>query len=200
MLTIPDETTVKTITNPVTGATIDFKRRADDKPGEVARFDYYVKPHMAVEAPHVHLRQRERFHVVFGRMGVLVGHEKRVLTTGQSVEIPPNTASYFWNEGDRDLHVRIEMRPALEIQHFLETLFEFSHREEVTQNGTPKTLNAAWQLSQWTRRCELYHARFPVSLQRAGIAVLTKSLSVVGYDRPMVAPLPDPAVPSARAA
>jgi hypothetical protein len=43
--------------------------------------------------------------------------------TGDTVTVPPRVSHRFWNEGPRELEVRVEFRPALRTEQFFEQLW-----------------------------------------------------------------------------
>ncbi len=61
-------TTGQSITNPVTGETLVFRKTAADTNGEAVVVEAFVEPDGAVAAAHVHPAQEERFEVLAGEL------------------------------------------------------------------------------------------------------------------------------------
>src|SRR5215831_16901602 len=111
------------IENPVTGERIVFRKTSQDTGGEAVVIETYVQPHGFVAAAHVHPSQEERFEVLAGTVGFKVGREKKVVGPGQRITVPAGTPHRFWNAGDTVAHFVCEVRPALQFESLLETMF-----------------------------------------------------------------------------
>jgi hypothetical protein len=66
-----------TIYNPVTHERITFLRTSEDTNGKYFLFDCRVTPGGATLPVHIHRTQEERFTVVSGTLGVLLGSTER---------------------------------------------------------------------------------------------------------------------------
>src|SRR5438093_875282 len=102
---------------------------------DALRMDYRLPPRMSVEAPHIHRRQEERFSVVAGGMCIRLRREVLHLGPGHEIVVPARTPHIFWSEGNSDLQVIIEFRPALQMRRFFERLFSFAAEGRLTQRG-----------------------------------------------------------------
>src|SRR2546421_7032489 len=108
---------------PVTGERITFLATAADTDGEAVVIEVEVQPDGFVAAGHVHPFQSERFAVAEGSLGLKVGGEKRTLGPGDVVTVEPGTSHRFWNAGTEPARFVCEVRPALQFESLLETMF-----------------------------------------------------------------------------
>ena len=131
------------IVNPVTGERLVFELTAHDTGGEYTLFDTYVEPGGSVAAAHVHPYQTETFTVLEGRLGVKRDGEKLEFGPGEVAVIPPGTPHKFWNAGDETLRFRAEVRPALQFESLIETMFGLAADGKTNKRGMPSPLRLA---------------------------------------------------------
>jgi mannose-6-phosphate isomerase-like protein (cupin superfamily) len=116
---------------------------ARDTGGAYTLFDTYVEPGGAVASAHVHPYQTEIFTVVEGRLGVKRGRETLELGPGEVALIDPGTPHRFWNAGNEALRFRAEVRPALEFESLIETMFGLAADGKTNRKGMPSPLRLA---------------------------------------------------------
>lgn len=106
-----------------TGEVITFVRTAADTGGELLELDAcWTRPgHRA--APHVHPEMEERWRVVEGAAAFRVGELSLTAGPGELVVAPPGVPHVAWNPTAGEVRLRIEMRPALRWEEFVERLF-----------------------------------------------------------------------------
>ena len=126
-----------TIHNPVTGERITFHATSADTNGEAVVIECTVKPDGFVAAAHVHPSQTERFNVIDGRLGMKVGRKKLLLERGDVAEVEPGTPHKFWNMGDEEVRFVCEVRPALQFESLLETMFALAEDGKTNKKGMP---------------------------------------------------------------
>src|SRR4051794_16901343 len=97
----------QTITNPVSGETITFRKTAADTDGEYLEIDLELTADGAVPGIHVHPHQEERFEVISGRMKFQKGFRKVEAGPGETVTVESGTAHKFDNAGDEKAYVRV---------------------------------------------------------------------------------------------
>jgi len=131
------------IVNPVTGERLVFELTSHDTGGEYTLFDTYVEPGGSVASAHVHPYQTEIFTVIEGTLGVKRGRETLELGPGEKALIDPGTAHKFWNAGDGTLRFRAEVRPALQFESLIETMFALAADGKTNKNGMPSPLRLA---------------------------------------------------------
>src|SRR3954452_17950348 len=131
------------IVNPVTGERLVFELTSHDTGGEDTLFDTYVETGGAVASAHVHPYQSEIFTVIAGRLGVKRGREKLELAPGERALIDPGTPHKFWNAGEETLRFRAEVRPALQFESLIETMFALAADGKTNRKGLPGPLRLA---------------------------------------------------------
>jgi quercetin dioxygenase-like cupin family protein len=132
-----------TIENPVTGERIVFHQTSRETNGEAVVFETFVQPHGFVAAAHVHPKQEERFEIVSGTLGLKVGSEEIVAVPGETITIPAGTPHRFSNAGDDEVRFRCEVRPALQFEQLLETMFALAADGKTNKKGLPNPLRLA---------------------------------------------------------
>ncbi len=133
-----------TLENPVTGETIRFLRTAADTDGELVEIEVTVEPEGAVAAAaHVHPFQSERFEVLEGTLEFRRGRAKVTAGPGEVVTVEPGTVHRFSNAGDTVARFRCEVRPALQFERFLETMFGLAAAGKTSKKGMPSPLRLA---------------------------------------------------------
>jgi len=181
-----------TITNPTIGHRITFLQTAVQTNGDLLQIEYIVeKPESKPAIPlHKHLKCAERFETVYGKLGVIVDGERRVLGIGESVTIPPGTPHTFWNAGDGELRFITEVQPPGDLQTYWETVFGLAQEGKVNANGLPNLL----QLAVVAPLADSYDPRVPVLVTKALVAVLGGIGRLLGYKAryPQYSDAPDP--------
>lgn len=132
-----------TLHNPVTGETLRFVKSAADTDGEYVLVEVVVEPRGAVAAAHVHPYQTETFQILEGVVGFKAGGETIIAEAGETVRVDPGTPHKFWNAGETDARFRTEVRPALEFESLIETMFALANDGKTNRKGLPNPLRLA---------------------------------------------------------
>jgi quercetin dioxygenase-like cupin family protein len=172
-------TTGQSITNPVTGETLVFRKTSADTNGESVIVETYVEPNGAVAATHVHPVQEERFEVLAGELEFRVGKKTVVARPGDRVSVPAGTAHRFKNVGDETAHFVCEVRPALGFEQLIDTMFTLAGDGKVNKRGLPNPLRLAV-----IARHHFDDVRLPFPpawLQRLGLAFAAPLGRLLGY-------------------
>jgi mannose-6-phosphate isomerase-like protein (cupin superfamily) len=167
------------IENPVTGERLVFRKTSRETNGEAVVLETFVKPDGFVAAAHVHPHQEEQFEILRGTVGFRLGREKIVAGPGQRVTVPAGTAHKFWNAGDDEAHFLCEVRPALQFEQLIETMFGLAADGKTNRKGMPNPLRLAV-----IARHHFDHVRLPfppVWMQRMGLALGAPVGRVLGY-------------------
>jgi mannose-6-phosphate isomerase-like protein (cupin superfamily) len=133
----------QSIENPVTGERIVFRKTSRETNGQAVVIETYVQPNGFVAAAHVHPTQEEQFEVLRGSVGFRIGREKVVAGPGQRLTVPAGTPHKFWNAGDDVAHFVCEVRPALQFESLLETMFALAKDGKTNRKGMPNPLRLA---------------------------------------------------------
>ena len=112
----------QTVENPATGERITFVETAADSGGELLAMEsVWPRPgHRATE--HVHPGMEERWEVIEGRAAFRIGSEEHEIGPSEAVVASPGTPHLAWNPTQAAVRLRIEMRPALRWEEFVERL------------------------------------------------------------------------------
>jgi quercetin dioxygenase-like cupin family protein len=132
-----------TIENPVTGERIIFRKTSRDTGGEAVVIECFVQPNGAVAATHVHPSQEERFQVLRGSVGFRLSGNEIVAGPGERITVPAGTPHRFRNAGDDEAHFVCEVRPALQFEQLLETMFALAADGKTNKKGLPNPLRLA---------------------------------------------------------
>ena len=128
--------------NPVSGRFL-FHLTSGDSGGDVLAFELEVTPDGHVPGAHAHPTQEERFEVVSGAMKFRKGFRTVVAGPGDTVLVPPGTAHRFANAGPEPVVVRVEVRPALNMEQLYETAVALAREGRTFRSGLPRPLDLA---------------------------------------------------------
>jgi quercetin dioxygenase-like cupin family protein len=183
-----------TIQNPVTGERITFHQTSADTNGEAVVIECTVQPRGFVAAAHVHPSQSERFNVIEGTLGLKVGKEKRTLGRGEVAVVEAGIPHKFWNAGDAHVRFVCEVRPALQFESLLETMFVLAVDGKTNRKGMPNPLRLAVIARAHFDTVQLPQP--PAWMQRAGLALGAPLGRLLGYGATYGPQAGTPAVPA----
>jgi quercetin dioxygenase-like cupin family protein len=168
-----------TIHNPITGERITFLATSADTGGEAVVIEAVVQPDGAVAAGHVHPSQSERFAVKSGKLGLKVGGKKLELGPGDVAVVEAGTRHKFWNAGDEAVTFVCEIRPALQFESLLETMFALAADGKTNRKGMPNPLRLAVIAN---RHFDTVRLPFPPAwMQKAGLVLGAPLGRLLGY-------------------
>jgi quercetin dioxygenase-like cupin family protein len=166
--------------NPITGEVLVFHRTSAETDGESVLVETIVRPHGFVAAAHVHPYQTERFEVLAGTLGLRVGDTELTAKAGDVAVVPPGTPHRFWNAGSTEARFLCEVRPALQFESLIETMFTLAAEGRTNRKGMPNPLRLAV-----IARAHFETVRLPFPpaiLQRAALAVGAPLGRALGYE------------------
>jgi quercetin dioxygenase-like cupin family protein len=167
------------IENPVTGESLRFLKTSRDTNGESVVVEVTVRPDGFVAAAHMHPEQSEHFQILEGLVGFRLGREKMELQAGESVLVEPGTAHKFWNAGDTPARFVTVVRPALQFEQLIETMYGLAADGKTNKKGMPNPLRLAVIAKEHFDDVRLPFP--PVALQRAGLALGAPIGRMLGY-------------------
>jgi mannose-6-phosphate isomerase-like protein (cupin superfamily) len=167
------------IENPVTGERLVFRKTSRETGGQAVVIETFVQPNGFVAAAHVHPSQDEQFEVLSGSVGFKIGEEKLVAGPGQRLTVPAGTAHKFWNAGDDEAHFVCEIRPALQFEQLIETMFSLAADGKTNRKGMPNPLRLAVIANEHFDTVRLPFP--PAFVQRMGLAVGAPLGRLLGY-------------------
>ena len=172
--------TGETLENPVTGERLRFLKTARDTRGESVVVDVTVQPHGFVAAAHVHPNQTEEFRVLAGTVGFKLGRERLEKRAGDVVVVEPGTPHKFWNAGDEPARFIAVVRPALQFEQLIETMFSLAADGKTNRIGMPNPFRLAVIAQAHFEDVQL---PFPAaSLQRMALACGAPLGRLLGYE------------------
>jgi quercetin dioxygenase-like cupin family protein len=167
------------IVNPVTGERIVFLQTAKETGGELVQGDLVVKPGGFVAAEHVHPHQEERFTVHSGILRLRSRGEDRDLRGGEEATVPAGTPHVWWNAGEDELRVRVELRPAGRFEGFVTSFFALAQAGNTDAKGMPNLLQLAVIAREY--RDVIYPTKPPRPLQTVLFGILAPVGRMLGY-------------------
>jgi quercetin dioxygenase-like cupin family protein len=168
--------------NPVTGERA-VTRVGEESGGELAIADLYVAPGGAVAGEHVHPGIEEVFTVVRGRVGFRLDGREDVAGPGRRLVVPPGVAHYWWNAGEDEAHVVVELRGEKRLLEgfvtMLSNAFGMARDGKTDAKGRPNLLQAALLAREFDDVIRFVDPPRPV--QRALFGVLAPLARLLGY-------------------
>ncbi len=167
------------ITNPITGETITFLRTGAETQGELLQFEMHVAPGGEVAAEHIHPSQAEHFRVRSGRVCLSRSGKKQTIDSGQEATIAPGMPHVWWNAGDEEADVLVELRPAAPLDDFLTSLFALARDGKTDDQGMPSLLQIAVMVEEYDD--VIFPSSPPRPVQKLLFGVLAPLARALGY-------------------
>jgi quercetin dioxygenase-like cupin family protein len=123
----------ESIENPLTGERITAVRTAADTGGDLLVLEATWTREGIRTPEHVHPEMEERFEVLSGEARFRIAGEERSARPGDVVTVPPGTPHVAWNPGDSETRLRLEFRPALRWEDFVERLFALAREDRMDE-------------------------------------------------------------------
>ena len=166
--------------NPVSGERITFRETRADTGGDLLAVDLELAPDGHVPGAHVHPHQEERFEVQSGVVKFKRGLQTVVARAGDVVVVAPGTVHRFKNGGSAPARMRVEIRPALQMEELFETTVALAREGRTDNRGMPKPLDLALFMSTFDAEVRAPFA--PNGLVRALIAPVSRLARRRGLD------------------
>ncbi len=96
-----------------------------------------------VVGEHLHPALVERFTVLEGELTVKRDGQTSVLRQGETSVVEAGVWHDWWNAGDHDARVRVEVTPGERFVHMIETFFGLARLGHTNNNGMPHPLQLA---------------------------------------------------------
>lgn len=167
------------IENPVTGERAVVRVGTEESGGELLVADLYVRPGGAVVGEHVHPNIEESFTVMRGRVGFRIDGRESIAKLGERLYVLPGVAHDWWNAGEEEAHVIVEIQPGKRFEEMICNLFGLARDGRTNARGIPNLL----QLALIAREFEdvIVFTRPPLILQRLLFGVLAPVARALGY-------------------
>jgi mannose-6-phosphate isomerase-like protein (cupin superfamily) len=138
-----------------------------------------VRPGGRVVGEHVHPSLTERFRVVSGRLGARIDGVECELGPDDELTVRPGVVHDWWNAGDEEAQVVVEIDPGRRFEIMISTLFGLANDGLTNAKGMPHLLQAAVLLEEFGDVAQF--VRPPRFVQRALFAVLAPIGRRLGY-------------------
>ena len=175
--------------NPITGERLLFRKTSSDTGGEAVVLEMFVKPDGFVAAAHVHPYQEERFEILDGSVSFMLGGKEFVAGPGEKLTVPTGTPHRFWNAGEVEARFVCEVRPALQFEQLIETMFALASDGKTNSRGLPNPLRLAVIANATFDTVRLPFP--PAWMQRMGLAMGAPVGRLLGYE-PVYFPAEEP--------
>src|SRR5262245_13166248 len=132
-----------------------------------------------VVGEHRHPGIVERFTVLEGELSVKRGGETSILRQGETASIEPNMWHDWWNAGDRDARVLVEVTPGKRFAHMIETFFGLARFGHTDAKGMPHVSQLALCAREFSD--VIVFRSPPLPVQRALFGAVTPLARWWGY-------------------
>jgi hypothetical protein len=133
-----------------------------------------VRPHGAVAGEHVHPQIQERFVVISGTLGTRLNGVERELHAGEEATATPGMPHDWWNAGEQDASVLVELDGPLEqrprFEAMIATIFGLANDGRTNAKGLPHPLQLALLAGEFDD--VIRFTRPPRALQTSAFALL----------------------------
>jgi quercetin dioxygenase-like cupin family protein len=165
--------------NPVTGERAVVLVGTEESGGELLVSDLYVRPGGAVMGEHVHPNIEESFTVVRGRLGYRLDGREGVAGPGQRLHVPHGSAHDWWNAGEEEANVVVEISPAARLEEMILNAFGLAQDGKTDAKGKPRLL----QLVLFAREYQdvIVFTKPPRMVQKILFGVLAPIARLLGY-------------------
>lgn len=164
------------IENPFSGERIRFDETSAETGGEYLAGEIVLALHGIGPPEHVHPVIEERFRVLSGTLTSIVRGEKGGIAAGEELIVPPRIPHRWFNETGDEVRIAFEIRPALPLDRFLESVFALVQAGKTNRKGLPRALPLAPILA---RHRDVVCPPLPV--QRMLLGVLARVAKLLGY-------------------
>jgi mannose-6-phosphate isomerase-like protein (cupin superfamily) len=168
-----------TIENQVTGERVVVRVGTEDSEGQLLEVDTYVRPGGAVTGEHIHPAIEESFTVVRGRVGFRLNGRESTAELDRPLRVPAVTAHDWWNAGEEEAHIIVEIRPGERFEKMARNLFGLAQDGKTNSKGMPNIFQAAIFAREFSD--VLYFTKPPLVVQRLLFGALAAIARSLGY-------------------
>ncbi|MBA3246118.1 MAG: cupin domain-containing protein [Actinobacteria bacterium] len=168
------------IENPVTGERLRFLETSTETNGESVLVECTVQANGFVAAAHLHPKQTERFEIESGVVAFKLDGKEIVARAGDTVIVPAGISHRFWNAGESEATFVCEVKPALQFERLLETMFGLAADGKTNRKGMPNPLRLAVIANAHFEDVRLPFP--PAWVQKAGLALGAPLGRLLGYE------------------
>lgn len=139
----PDRTSIRVgevWENPVNRERLTILERPWDNPEMRATFEMAALVGARVVGEHRHPAIVERFTVIEGELTVKRNGQTGILRQGETAVAEAGVWHDWWNAGEHDARVRVEITPGERFLHMIETFFGLARLGHTDRKGMPRLL------------------------------------------------------------
>jgi hypothetical protein len=114
-----------------------------------------------------------------GRLALRLGDRELIAGRGDVATVEPGTPHRFWNAGQDEARFLCEIRPALDFESLIETMFTLAAEGKTNRKGMPNPLRLAVIARSHFDTVRLPFP--PAALQRAALAIGAPLGRMLGY-------------------
>lgn len=172
-------TTGDLIENPVTGERAVVRVGTVETGGAYAVVDLYIRPGGAVVGEHWHPAMEERFTVLRGRVGFQLAGQEETAETGKQIDVPAGVRHDWWNAGEEEARVRVDVRPAARFEALMLNLFGLAQDGKTDSRGLPGLLQLSLLVAEFRDVIRFTHP--PQVVQVLVFGLLAPIARLLGY-------------------
>lgn len=126
--------------NPVTGERAVVRYGTTESGGTLLVADLFVRPGGGVVGEHSHPNIDEAFTIVRGEVGVRLDGRESIALPGERIEAVRGSEHDWWNAGDEEAHVIVEVSPGLRFEEMIRNMFGLAQDGQTDAKGMPSLL------------------------------------------------------------
>ena len=166
--------------NPVTGERAVVRVGTEESIDGWMVNDLYVRPGGAVAGEHIHPTIVERFTVRRGQISFRIDGRESIAAVGQLVTVPAGVPHAWWNAGDEEAHVLVEvLDPPGRFGQMIVDLFGLAQDGKTNDKGMPNLLQTA--LFSLEYEDVLYFTSPPRWVQKILFTLIAPVARLLGY-------------------
>jgi mannose-6-phosphate isomerase-like protein (cupin superfamily) len=165
--------------NPVTRECATILERPWDNPLGRATAELTARVAARVIGEHRHPALVEQFTVLEGALTVKRDGRISTLHQNETAVIEPGVWRDWWNAGDHDARVRVQITPGERFVHMIETFFGLARLGHTNDRGMPHPLQLALSAREFSD--VIVFRSPPLAVQRAMFAALAPAARWLGY-------------------
>jgi quercetin dioxygenase-like cupin family protein len=117
------------------GEQIRFVKTTAETNGTLLEVEVTYRPHSSPPPDHFHPLQEEQFTILEGAMRVRRDGVEVTYEAGDTFTVPAGAVHRMFNPGDETARLRWQVRPALQTEHFFETIWRLAAQEGGAAGG-----------------------------------------------------------------
>ena len=129
--------------NPVTGEVAVVRIGTYESDGRELVADLTLRPGAAVMGEHYHPDIEERFTVMRGLVAFRLDGRVEIAEPGYPVTVPAGVVHDWWNAGEGEAVVRVEIRPGARFEEMIRNAFGLAQDGKTDTKGMPHLLQLA---------------------------------------------------------